>query len=129
MCNKYIGFIIHCKRKPRLALYSSFSSETRHSPPHCAHIHTFASLKVQQELLNASGCPFFPTPSNSMTHLCFIHAPISDAILSDCRQQQKSWGIDRKVQNLPPTSTSNVTVQHTKEGGTNRADLIGSPPG
>lgn len=30
-----------------------------HPPPHCAHIHCLVSVKLQQRLMNVSGCHFF----------------------------------------------------------------------
>ena len=48
------------------------TAETHHSPPHCAHIHCFISINVQQAPMNVNGRHFF------------IRTSMSDAILSDC---------------------------------------------
>jgi len=57
------------------------TSETHHLPPHCAYVHCLVSIKAQRVLMNVSGCHFFPTWRNSITHL--LHTSMSDTILSD----------------------------------------------
>jgi len=56
------------------------TTETRHPPHHCAHIHCL----VQQVLNEFQWEQFFSAWRNSMTHLCFICTSMSNTILSDC---------------------------------------------
>jgi len=67
----------------------------------------------------------FSTQRNSMTHLCFICASMSDAILSDCPSAAicptatKCNGIlvGRYSTAVPPMSTSDIMGHHYKIGG------------
>ena len=58
------------------------TAETHYPLPHCAHIHSLVSVKVQKALVNVKGCDHFYM-EKFITYLCFIHTSTSDAILSD----------------------------------------------
>ena len=57
----------------------AITAETHLPPLHCTHIHCLISIKVQQALINASGCQFFL--HGGIQHLCFTS--MSEAISSD----------------------------------------------
>src|SRR5258705_8668420 len=67
----------------------------------------------------------FSAWNNSLTHLCFICASMTGAILSDCpplpsgARQQSLWDIGGKVQPLLPYHLHPLDVvdQHNKIGG------------
>jgi len=48
-------------RRPNAAVTTA---ETHHPPPHCAHIHCFVTINVQQVLMNVSECHLFPHGGN-----------------------------------------------------------------
>ena len=56
---------------------------THLSLPHCAHIHCWVSINVQQVSMDVSGCYFFCMEKFNSTPLLHMHFH-SDAILSDC---------------------------------------------
>jgi hypothetical protein len=49
------------------------TAEMHHPPPHCAHIHSLASINVQQTSLNVNGCNFFRIEEFNDTPLLCAH--------------------------------------------------------
>ena len=52
--------------------------------PCCVNIHSLVSTNFHQVSVNMSGCNFFSAWRNSITYLCSIGSPMSDAVLSVC---------------------------------------------
>ena len=82
--------------------------------------------------MNVCGCHFF-LQGGSVTHLCFIRTPMSDAVLSGCRSaaiaQQwnvtEYWWEGSTSSASTPTSASDVMGQQCKIGGvTSGAALV-----
>ena len=93
--------------------------------PHCAHIHCFAFIGVQQVSLNVSGCHFFHMEEFSDTFLLHIHfhvrrhfvrLPLS-AICHMATCNGILVGRFSGMSAIPPISISDVMRQCSKAGG------------
>ena len=58
--------------------------QTHRLLPHCTYIHCLVSTNISASIDECQEVHFFSVWRNSVTHLCFIDASMSDAILSDC---------------------------------------------
>jgi len=97
-----------------------------HTPPHCAHIHCLVSISIQQALMNASECIFFPHGGIQWHTLasCTLSlqmpfcqtAPLLPAVTWQQSVMKYRWeGSDSSV--IPLTSTSDVVGLHNTVGG------------
>ena len=98
------------------------TAETHHPLPHCAHIHCSVSITFIKCWWMSMGA-IFSIWRNSVTHLSFIHASMSDAIVSDCpsaaiSHMATTWngilGGRFPSTSIPPTSASDVMGQYSK---------------
>ena len=92
------------------------------APPHCAHIHCWVSINVQQVSTNVHGW-HFSAGGDSVTCLCFICTCIYQTapLLPSVTWQQNVmgyWWEGSSSTAIPPMSTSDAAVQRRKIGGT-----------
>ena len=90
---------------------------------HCANIHCFISINVQQASMDVSRFNIFCLEQFNEC-LCFIQSSMSDSILPDCSsvvtQPQNLMEYWKEVTNstaIPPTSTSDIMGHHNKIEG------------
>ena len=102
---------------------------TTHPLPQCAHVHCLVSIKVQQVLINVSGCHFFPHGRIQFHTFVSCALPCQrpfcqTAICHTATTYNRIFG--RKVQLLlPPASASDIVGQHNKiEGITFKAEPV-----
>ena len=109
------------------------TAEMHHLLPHFTDIHCLVSINVQQALINISGDHFFLQGFYFHTFASYAlpcQTPLRQTapLLPSVTQQQhvmEHWWEGSISTAIPPISTSDVVVQHSKIGGiTSRAAVV-----
>ena len=110
------------------------TAETHHPPPHCANIHCFVSVNVQQASMNVIGYSFFSPHGGIQLHTsasnvlqCQTPFCLTAPLLSSVARQQnltEYWREGSPSTAIPSTSASDVVDQHNKIGGITFGDAL-----
>ena len=110
---------LHQQRWPAVSVATA---ETQHSPPHWACVHCYVSIKVQQVLMNVSGCHFLCMEEFSYVHMYFhvrchfVRLPLLLSVSWQQNLMEYCWEGSTSTA-IPPPSASDVVDQHNKIGG------------
>lgn len=124
-------FIWYCDSCPWLArsqlvFHVAITIAEMHYPlPHCANIHCFPSINVQQAPVDVSGFNTFHLEQFNDC-LCFIYTFMSDSVLSDCpsgpsvtqpQNLMEYWQEGWNSTAIPPKFSFVIMGQHNKIKG------------